>query len=116
LPDASPAGLPDRPIRFDQPTGARFCGAGADLVSAPLPGLIDTVKSREGEAVVVNATAEDVDVPKPALPEYFAVMECAPMERVDMANVAFPVASRVGAPRLVVPSRNVTAPIGMTVQ
>jgi hypothetical protein len=64
---------------------------------------------------MVTATAEDVDVPKPALPEYFAVMECAPMERVDVANVAFPVASRVGAPRLVVPSRNVTAPIGMTV-
>jgi len=40
-------------------------------------------------------------------------MECAPTAREAVVRVAMPEESTVPVPRLVVPSRNVTVPVGM---
>jgi hypothetical protein len=49
-----------------------------DLVSLPLPGLIERAKSADGGAVMVTATAEEADMAKLAVSAYFAVMEWEP--------------------------------------
>jgi len=46
------------------------------------------------------------------LPEYTAVIECAPWASADVAIVAFPLAS-VAVPTIVAPFFNVTVPFGV---
>jgi hypothetical protein len=46
------------------------------------------------------------------LPEYTAVIECAPWASADVAIVAFPLAS-VAVPTVVAPFFNVTVPVGV---
>jgi hypothetical protein len=43
------------------------------------------------------------------------VIDCVPAARVVVVSVATPTALRVAVPRLVVPSRNVTVPVGTLV-
>ncbi len=48
-------------------------------------------------------------------PLYLAVIEWDPTVNALVANVAWPVASRLPLPRVLVPSRNVTVPVGVPV-
>ena len=49
---------------------------------------------------------------KSALPPYRAVIECFPTASVDVVKVALPLLS-VPVPNTVVPSLNMTAPVGV---
>lgn len=57
--------------------------------------------------------AEEVLPLKFVSPAYTAVMECEPTVSVEVVNVAFPVPSSVWLPSVVVPSLNVTLPVGV---
>jgi hypothetical protein len=48
-------------------------------------------------------------------PLYLAVIACDPTVNALVPNVAWPVASRLPLPMVVVPSRNVTVPVGVPV-
>ena len=50
-----------------------------------------------------------------ALPPYCAVIECDPVERLEIASVATPLELSVADPRLVLPLKNVTVPVGVPV-
>jgi hypothetical protein len=43
------------------------------------------------------------------------VIECVPAERLEVEKVATPLALSAGAPRGVLPSKNVTVPVGVPV-
>jgi hypothetical protein len=64
-------------------------------------------------------SAEEVLLAWVASPLYCAVMECAPTARVDVENVATPLASSAEVPSVEAPSMNVTVPVapedGLTV-
>lgn len=76
---------------------------------APVP-LPLTVKSGGG-VFTVCAKAAEVLVPNVESPEYFAVIECEPALKADVANVALP-ALRGPLPMEFAPSRNETVPDG----
>ena len=63
-------------------------------------------------AVTVTLAAVEVDEPLAASPLYAAVMECAPTLRVLVVYTAIPVPFNVIDPSEVVPSLNVTVPVG----
>ena len=63
-------------------------------------------------AVTVTLAAVEVDEPLAASPPYAAVMECAPTPRLLVVNTAIPVPFKVIDPIEVVPSLNVTVPVG----
>jgi hypothetical protein len=48
-------------------------------------------------------------------PPYWAVIECVPVERLEFERVATPLVLSVEEPRGVLPSENVTVPVGVTV-
>jgi hypothetical protein len=66
-------------------------------------------------ATTVTVTAGEEEVAKLESPAYEAVMECVPTAKVVMARVATPDPFNVPVPRDVVPSRNVTVPVGTVV-
>jgi hypothetical protein len=61
-----------------------------------------TIWSRAGEVLALRLTS----------PEYSAVIEWVPTERLAVVREARPDAFSVAVPRLVAPSRNVTVPVG----
>ena len=63
-------------------------------------------------AATVTLAAVEVDEPLAASPLYAAVMECAPTLRVLVVYTAIPVPFKVMDPSDVVPSLNVTVPVG----
>jgi hypothetical protein len=63
--------------------------------------------------VMVSMSAVEVQLAKVALPEYLAVRECVPTASVDVVKVATPLPFNAPVPRVVVPSRNVTIPVGV---
>jgi hypothetical protein len=65
-----------------------------------------------GTAVTVTLAAVDVEAPLAESPPYAAVMECPPTARALVVYTAIPVAFNVIEPRAVVPSLNVTVPVG----
>src|SRR5580658_2184914 len=58
-------------------------------------------------------TADDVLPVKSLSPPYTTVIECVPTEREDVLKVATPEPFSVAVPRTVVPSSNVTVPVGV---
>jgi hypothetical protein len=70
------------------------------------------VKS-SGGAFTVCARVAEVLATNVASPEYFAVMEWEPADRVELEKVACAVAFKVPVPIAVVPSRKVTVPLGV---
>ena len=61
----------------------------------------------------VCTSGTDVLTLKLVLPAYFAVIECRPVVRAEVENVAWPLASRVPVPMLDVLSRKDTVPVGV---
>ena len=99
-----------------------FTGARERVVATLPPALTvlavgDTVRVKSGRvaAVIVTVTPAETDGPKVAFPAYDALTVCAPAERVDVLNTAFPPASSEIAPRVVLPSVNVAVPEGIAV-
>jgi hypothetical protein len=62
---------------------------------------------------MVSMSAVEVQLAKVALPEYLAVTECVPTASVDVVKVATPLPFNAPVPRVVVPSRKVTIPVGV---
>ena len=56
-----------------------------------------------------------VDPAKLEFPPYTAVIECDPVLKDDVANVAWPLPFREPVPNVVAPSMNVTVPVGTVV-
>ena len=73
--------------------------------------------ARTAGAVIVSVTAEDVEDANPLTPENAAVMLCVPAARVVVVKVAVPteVPATALLPSTVLPSRNVTVPVGATI-
>lgn len=63
-------------------------------------------------AVTVTLVAVEVEEPFAESPPYAAVMEFAPTARLLVVYTAIPVAFKVSDPSDVVPSLNVTVPVG----
>jgi hypothetical protein len=94
----------------------RCFGAFSSLAAAEVP--VPRVPPETWDGIVYGFTfcdsAADVLVVKLELPPYTAVIECVPSASVETANVAFPLVS-VPVPRVVLPSLNVTVPVGVPV-
>ena len=88
--------------------------AGAELLSVPLAGLMESEKSGPG-AEMATLTAFDVEALKLLSPAYWAVMEWLPIASEEVERVAIPLELRLCMPRVVVPSRKVTEPVGTAV-
>ena len=65
-----------------------------------------------GAPVTVTLTAVDAELVSLLSPPYEAVIEFVPTARELLLNFATPLALSCAVPRLVVPSRNVTVPVG----
>ena len=63
-------------------------------------------------AEIVTGTAADVDGAKFVAPEYTAEIECVPIARLDVLNVAEPDEFSDVVPNCTAPSLIVTAPVG----
>ena len=70
--------------------------------------MMDKVKS-----CTASETAELVSVVKLLSPLYWAVIECVPAARLDVAKVATPDDRVTAVPSAVVPSLKVTVPVGV---
>ena len=83
---------------------------------APFPelGVTDTSVGTTA-AFTTCDSADDVLAAKLPSPAYDAVIECVPCVNAEVANVVFPVMSSAPMPSVVVPSRNVTIPVGTVV-
>lgn len=75
--------------------------------------LVPPMVKSGGGVLTVCVNAAEVLAMNVASPEYFAVIECDPAVRVEVAKVACAVASRAPVPSVLVPSRNVTLPVGV---
>jgi hypothetical protein len=64
-------------------------------------------------AVMVCVAGAEVLAVKLESPLYLAVMECAPTVSVEIVKVATRLVFRVAVPRVVVPSRKETVPVGV---
>jgi hypothetical protein len=64
---------------------------------------------------MVTDSAAEVDVENPVGPPYPAVIECIPTASELVAYVATPDPFSVPVPSVIVPSRNVTVPVGTAV-
>jgi len=83
---------------------------------AAVDGPVSTVVvPRSAAALMVIEIAGDVLPEKFASPGYCAVMECTPVVRAVVENVATPEEFSVPVPSAVAPSRNVTMPVGFAV-
>ena len=65
--------------------------------------------------VTVTSSPAEVEVAKPALPEYTAVIVSVPEGRVERVKVATPDAFRFAVPNRVVPLKKLTVPAGVPV-
>jgi hypothetical protein len=84
---------------------------GCDALTVTLDGETDSVKFPAAAVMLIEAAVE-VDVAKFASPPYCAVIECVPVESVDVEKVVEPEPLSVPGPRFVAPSRNITVPVG----
>jgi hypothetical protein len=84
---------------------------GCDAVTVTLDGETDSVKFPVAAVMLIEAAVE-VDVAKFASPPYCAVIECVPVESVDVEKVVEPEPLSVPGPKFVAPSRNITVPVG----
>jgi hypothetical protein len=66
-----------------------------------------------GANVMVSVIGAEALLAKAALPAYLQVMEWVPTESVDVVKVATALLFSVPAPRVAVPSRKVTVPVGV---
>jgi hypothetical protein len=100
------------------PVGVSVLGETVAVKVTPLPNvmLLAVVIS----VVVVLSVVTVTDTAEEVLPEfllsppYTAVIECIPTARVEVVKVATPDPFSVPVPRVVVPSINVTLPVGVS--
>jgi hypothetical protein len=102
-----PVGVPDV---LDLIVAVNVTGVPLDVEAAELTSAVVVALAAAG--VMVSIIAADVLPAKFALPLYFAVIECVPTASVDVVRVATPPLFNVPVPSVVVPSRNVTVPVG----
>ena len=76
-------------------------------------GVCGAVTAKVEAAVTVTASADEVDVAKPALPEYTAVIESVPDARLVAVKVATPDELRFAIPKRVLPLKKLTVPAGV---
>jgi hypothetical protein len=100
-----PVGVPEV---LDLIVAVNVTGAPLDAEAAE---LTNPVVAAAG--VMVSITPADVLPAKFALALYLAVIECAPTVSVDVVKVATLLPFSVPVPRVVVPSRKVTIPVGV---
>lgn len=84
---------------------------GCAAVTVTLDGETDGVEFPVAAVMAIEAAVE-VDAAKFVSPPYCAVIECVPVESVEVENVVEPEPLSVPGPRLVAPSKNVTVPVG----
>ena len=85
-----------------------------------LPGMTERLDGwaasvNVGAAFTVSVMAEETDGAKFVSPEYWAVIEWVPTLNVLVEYVATPELFSVPVPRVLVPSRNMTVPVGAVV-
>jgi len=103
-----PVGVPEV---LDEIVAANVTGAPLDAEAAELTSA--AVVEIGAAAVMVSVSAAEVLLAKVALPEYLAVIVCAPTESVDVVKVATAPLFSVPPPSAVVPSKKVTVPVGV---
>lgn len=101
------------------PVGSPVVGGMGVMVAVRVSGVVGASGFEEDVSAMVSFTttsirALDVTALKLASPEYEAVMLWLPTASVVLVNVVCPFV-RVPVPRVVVPSRNVTVPVGVPV-
>jgi hypothetical protein len=82
-----------------------------DWPTATAAADVDKAVVVAARGLTVSVSAAEVLGLKVASPEYEAVIECVPTVRAEVVSVALPALTVTGAPRAVVPSRNVTVPV-----
>jgi len=103
-----PVGVPDV---LDLIVAVNVTGAPLDVEAAELTNAVVVALAAAG--VMVSIAAAEVLPAKLAVPLYLAVIECVPTVSVDVVKVATPLPLSVPVPSKVVPSRNVTVPVGV---
>jgi hypothetical protein len=100
-----PVGVPEV---LDVVVAVNVTGAPLDAEAAEL-----TNTALVAANAMVSVTAAEVLPAKFALPAYLQVTECVPTVSVEIVKVALPPLLRVPMPSVVVPSRKLTAPVGV---